>query len=119
MLKDLDPNKYSRIFIACGYTDLRMGYVRLMDLISYQFKLDPYDKNSLFLFCGRKANTIKAITFEGDGVVVMSKRLMNGHYQWPRTPEEVHQLTYAQFTQLMQGLAVEGTVREYDPASKK
>ncbi|MFR3037350.1 MAG: IS66 family insertion sequence element accessory protein TnpB [Agathobacter rectalis] len=40
--------------MACGQTDLRRGIEGLASIIRFQFQLDPYDKDTLFLFCGKK-----------------------------------------------------------------
>lgn len=55
-----------KIYIRCGYTDMRKQLNGLLDIIQYNFKLDPYS-NSLFLFCGKRADRIKAVHYEGDG----------------------------------------------------
>ncbi len=117
MLKDLDFSVYTRVFIACGYTDMRTGMTGLVNLIKYKYGLDFYNKNSLFLFCGKKASTIKAITFEGDGVVLMTKRVIDGRFQWPRSPEEVRLLTPDQFRLLMSGFAIESTIPSDESAA--
>ena len=69
-----------KIYIACGYTDLRYGVDGLASLIQYQFRLDPFDEGSLFLFCGRRADRIKALLWEGDGFVLLYKRLSEGKF---------------------------------------
>ena len=38
---------FNRIFVATGYTDLRRGIDGLAGIIRFQFKLDPYDKNTI------------------------------------------------------------------------
>lgn len=40
-----------RVYIACGYTDLRKGIDGLARMVQQQFELDPFT-NTLFLFCG-------------------------------------------------------------------
>ena len=110
MLKDLDLAKYTKVYIACGYTDMRTGISGLVNLIKYKYGLDFYNKNSLFLFCGKKASTIKAVTFEGDGIVLLTKRAINGRYQWPRTRDEARMLTPAQFHMLMTGFSIDSTM---------
>ena len=110
MLRDLDLNKYTKIYIACGYTDLRLGLKGLTDIIKYQFRLEYYDRNAIFLFCGRKANTIKAVTFEGAGSVLLIYRLRKGRFQWPRSTEEAKRLSPAQFKMLMAGFTIESSI---------
>lgn len=36
-------------------------------VVNAEFKLDPTESNSIFLFCGRRCNRIKALLYEGDG----------------------------------------------------
>lgn len=72
------------IYIACGYTDLRSGIDRLAALVQSSFKLDPY-QNSLFPFCGRRTDRIKGLLWEGDGFLLLYKRLETGSFQWPRS----------------------------------
>ena len=63
-----------RVFIACGYTDLRRGIDGLASIVQSQFQLDPFT-NTLFLFCGRRRDRIKALYWEGNGFVLLYKRL--------------------------------------------
>lgn len=79
MLNDATCFEYR--YIALGYTDLRSGIDRLVAIIKNNFDLDPYDKGSIFLFCGRRTDRIKAIVFEEDGIVLLYKRLSDGKYQ--------------------------------------
>ena len=44
---------FDRIYIACGYTDLRQGIDGLTAVIRRQLGIDPFQKNVLFMFCGR------------------------------------------------------------------
>ena len=48
-----DFQKAQKIYIACGYTDMRKSIDGLSALIEGQFHLNPFD-HALFLFCGRK-----------------------------------------------------------------
>lgn len=96
------------IYIACGYTDIRKGIDGLAAIVQQRFHLDPYSKN-LFLFCGRRCDRVKGLYYEGDGFVMVYKRLDSGKYQWPRTPEEVMNLTAQQYRWLMEGLRIEQT----------
>jgi transposase len=50
---------------------------------------------------------MKALYWEGDGFVLLYKRLERSKYQWPRSESEVRDLTPQQFRWLMEGLSVE------------
>ena len=99
--------RYSRIYLAYGYTDLRFGIDGLARVVQDHFSLDPFQKGCLFLFCGRRTDRIKGLLREGDGFVLVYKRLEAGRFQWPRTAQEAREITLEQFTWLMQGLAIE------------
>lgn len=103
MLKD---TSLEHVYVACGYTDLRQGIDGLVNLVQAHFNLDPYS-NTLFLFCGRRTDRIKALYWEGDGFVLLYKRLETGRFQWPRNGEDLRKLTPQQYRWLMEGLAVE------------
>ena len=73
-----------KVYIACGYTDLRKGIDGLAQLVCQQFELDPFT-NTLFLFCGRRRDRIKGLYWERDGFILLYKRLEQGVYQcWSR-----------------------------------
>ncbi|MBR3601473.1 MAG: IS66 family insertion sequence element accessory protein TnpB [Lachnospiraceae bacterium] len=68
------------IYIACGYTDMRKSIDGLAAIVQQQFQLDPFS-NTLFLFCGRNRTRMKALLWEGDGFVLLYKRLENGSFK--------------------------------------
>ena len=80
---------FNNIYIVCGRTDLR------------------YAANTLYLFCGRRSDRIKGLVWEGDGFLLLYKKLVNGLFQWPRNASEVKSLTAKQFRWLMEGLTIE------------
>ena len=94
------------VYIALGYTDLRRGIDGLAAVVQERFELDPFT-NTLFLFCGRRKDRIKGLLWEGDGFLLLYKRLEAGSFQWPRTGEEARQLTPQQYRWLMEGLSIE------------
>ncbi len=91
-----------KVYMAMGFTDLRRGIDGLATIVRFEFKLDPYDKNTLFLFCGRRCDRIKALLWEGDGFLLMYKRLDNGAFRWPRSADEAMAITDDQYRMLMQ-----------------
>ena len=63
--------------------------------------MNAFIGKTLFLFCGRRANTIKGLIWEGDGFLMLTKRLERGRYSWPRTSEDVRAMTPEQFKWLI------------------
>lgn len=63
-----------KVYIACGYTDLRRRIAGLAAMVQQQFNLDSFT-NTLFLFCGRLRDRIKTLYLEENGFVVLHKRL--------------------------------------------
>ena len=94
------------VYIALGYTDLRRGIDGLAAIVQERFELDPFT-NTLFLFCGRRKDRIKGLLWEGNGFLLLYKRLETGSFQWPRTGEEARQLTPQQYRWLMEGLSID------------
>ena len=84
----IDLSNIKNYYIACGYTDLRRGIDGLAQIVTLQYGYE-IDENSLFLFCGRRTDRIKALWFSGDGFVLLYKRLNNGSFQWPRSKDEL------------------------------
>ena len=94
------------VFICCGYTDMRLQINGLAAIVQQVFKLDPCSR-CLFLFCGRRSDRMKALYFEGDGFLLLYKRLERGRYQWPRKESEARKLTSQQLRWLLEGLSIE------------
>ena len=101
-----EANGITKFVVACGYTDLRKGIDGLAQIIEGQYKLDPFEKNVLFLFCGRRSDRIKGLLWEGDGFLLLYKRIENGRFQWPRSAEEVTAITQQELQQLLSGFAI-------------
>lgn len=75
-------------------------------MVQTRFQLDPF-QNALFLFCGQRKDRIKGLYWEGNGFLLLYKRLESGSFQWPRTGDEARQLTAQQYRWLMEGLSIE------------
>ena len=106
MLNDANASGFKKVYLATGFTDLRCGIDGLANIIRFQFKLDSYDKTTLFLFCGRRNDWIKALLWEGDGFLLMYKRLDKGAFRWPRSTDEAMSVTEDQYRMLMQGFEI-------------
>ncbi len=101
-----DGTGFKKVYLATGFTDLRSGIDGLSRNIRFRFNLDPYDKNTLFLFCGKRTDRIKGLLWEGDGFLLLYKRIENGTFKWPRNTDEALAVTSEQYRSLMQGLEI-------------
>ena len=109
-----DISGLEKIYIVCGYTDMRKSIDGLCAVIEDQLKMDP-SSSALFLFCGRRRDRIKALFKESDGFVLIYdgfvliyKRLsVRGGYQWPRKQSEVRNLSWREFDWLMSGIDID------------
>lgn len=102
------------VVLITGYTDLRAGIDRLAGLVKTRYELDPF-ANTLYLFCGRKANRCKGLYWDDDrGFVLVCMRLEKGHMQWPRGEQEAMELNETQYRRLMEGY----TIREKSTIGK-
>ena len=77
----IDLSRVTNYYVACGYTDLRLGIDGLAAIVMTQYGVE-LQEDSLFLFCGRRTDRIKALYWSGDGYVLLYKRLSNGHFQF-------------------------------------
>ncbi len=77
----IDLSRVSKYYVACRYTDLRRGIDGLAAMVIQQFGQELLE-DSLFLFCGRRTDRIKALYYSGDGYILLYKRLNNGAFQY-------------------------------------
>ena len=95
------------IYLACGVTDFRKQISGLVAMVHMQFRLDPYKGSCAFIFCNKKRNGIKILRYDSNGFILASKKLLEDmKFQWPRTPEEVKEISFQQVEWLLQGLEI-------------
>ena len=92
----LDFSRVQNYYIACGYTDMRKQIDGLAALVQTQFGQEM-DETSLYLFCGRRADRIKALYWDGTGYILLYKRLTEKRFQWPRSERNLKKLTLQEF----------------------
>ena len=104
-----DISLADNIYIICGYTDMRKSIDGLCAVVKDLLDIDAENTRSLYLFCGKRNDRIKALIHEGDRFVLLYKRLdyKLGRYQWPRNRNEVKTITWKQLDWLMSGLDIE------------
>jgi len=92
-----------QFYIRCGYTDMRKQIDGLAAIVQSQVEME---EGVLFLFCGKRADRIKGLIWDGTGYVLVYKRLTNSRFQWPRNEEDLKEITQQEYRWLMEGLSI-------------
>ena len=96
------------IYLALGATDFRKQQNGLATLVSLKFNLNPYSSTSLFLFCNKRRTSIRALRWDKNGFILVSKFLSNDmKFQWPKTEGDVRNITKRQMDWLLDGLTID------------
>lgn len=97
------PSGPVRVMIALKPVDFRKGMDGLAALVQESLKSDPFS-GVLYVFRSKRADRLKLIFWDGTGLVLVSKRLEEGKFRWPKIEDGVMRLSPAQFTALVEGL---------------
>lgn len=84
-----------RVYLACGYTDMRKGMQGLAMLVQQVLAEDPFN-GALYAFRGRRGNLLKLVWHDGIG-----QRLERGHFIWPMTSTGSIALSAGQLSTLL------------------
>ncbi|AKT38322.1 IS66 family insertion sequence element accessory protein TnpB [Chondromyces crocatus] len=95
------------IFVALEPVDMRFGFERLGALVRERMKREPRSR-ALFVFFGKRRQSVKVLTWDGTGVVLCYKRLERGLFELPtptRPGEQSVVVSEAAFEALFAGLS--------------
>jgi transposase len=96
------------IYVALEPVDMRMGAERLGALVRERMRTEPRSR-ALFVFVSKRGHSMKVLTWDGSGTIVIHKKLDAGRFELPRStaPGEHHLLVSdAIFEVLHKGVAV-------------
>lgn len=75
-----------QVFLYCGVVDMRRSFDGLMAIVQSEFKRD-IRAGDLFVFINKRADRLKALWWDGDGLAIFMKRLESGTFQRPPSRE--------------------------------
>ncbi len=75
-----------RVFLAVDPVDMRKGFEGLYALVGESLQEDVRS-GALFVFSNRRHTRLKVLYFDGTGLWLMTKRLEQGTFAWPKTVE--------------------------------
>lgn len=67
-----------RVVLACRTVDLRKRIDGLAMIIGDKYKQNPFEKGTLFLFCGKCSDRCKGLLWMGTGFLLLNKRFEDG-----------------------------------------
>jgi transposase len=76
----------TRVYVATGATDMRVGFDGLWGRIRDVLECDPASGH-IFLFANGRRNRLRLVFFDGSGLWVCSKRMEGGRLHWPEPAE--------------------------------
>ncbi len=115
MLKDADFTSFAGAYLVCGDTSMRYGIHSLAAIIEQRYMIQLFAPNTLFLFCGHSASKIKGLLWEGDGFLLLYKRVESGKFSWPRSSRDLRSLSSEQFRWLMMGFSIDPVIQSIHP----
>jgi transposase len=91
-----------KVFVALEACDMRKGFNGLHGLITEKLREDPRS-GALFVFTNRRRSRLKILCWDGTGLWVLTKRLEQGTFSWPRdvAPEQTKLLLSPQALALL------------------
>ncbi len=75
-----------KIYVAVEPCDMRIGFNGLQGAVAEKLKANVRD-GALFVFTNKRRTRLKVLYFDGSGLWVMTKRLEQGTFSWPRQAE--------------------------------
>ena len=96
------------IYVVLDPVDMRLGCERLGALVRDRMRAEPRSR-ALFVFVGKRGHTMKVLTWDGTGMIVIHKKLDAGKFELPRAaqPGEQHLLVSdAIFEVIHKGIAM-------------
>ena len=93
----------TRVWLAAGHTDMRKGFDGLAAMVQTALAENPF-WGHVFVFRGRRGDIIKVLWFDGQGLMLLAKRLERGRFVWPQATSGRVSLTPAQLSMLLEGI---------------
>lgn len=97
----IDP-KNLRIFIYQDVIDMRSGIEKLLYFVRDKMK-NNVNQGHLYLFFGKNRRRLKALFFDGTGLVLVAKRIESGRFTHRAELSDIQEITVQEFKQIFSG----------------
>ncbi|MEO8298645.1 MAG: IS66 family insertion sequence element accessory protein TnpB [Burkholderiales bacterium] len=93
---------------------VQKGFDGLAALVQTALVENPFCGH-VFVFRGRRGDILKVLWFDGQGLLLLAKRLERGRFIWPQATSGKVSLTPAQLSMLLEGLDWRMPRRTHEP----
>ena len=101
-----DVKSFASVYLHREPVDMRKGINGLSEIVQMA-QMGPIMGNSLFVFCGRRRNSLKILYFDKSGFALWQKRLEQDKFAWPKKlSDEVIEISSEQMSWLLEGIDV-------------
>lgn len=94
-----------KIFVFNEYVDMRAGFDKLSMIIREKMRAKLVE-GDLFLFLGKNRRKLKALCFDGTGLLLLSKRLESGHKFMNLNDLESIEITVEELDLMLRGAVI-------------
>lgn len=92
-----------RIWLVADVTDMRKSFNGLGELVKHTLDETPFFGH-LFIFRGRRGDTVKILSADACGLCLFTKRLGEGRFVWPAVRDGKIAVTRSQLAMLPDNL---------------
>ncbi|WP_128551576.1 IS66 family insertion sequence element accessory protein TnpB [Escherichia coli] len=89
--------------VLAGVTDMRKSFNGLGEQVQHVLNDNPFSGH-LFIFRGRRGDTVKILWADADGLCLFTKRLEEGQFIWPAVRDGKVSITRSQLAMLLDKL---------------
>lgn len=96
------PRKGLKVIVYQEPIDMRYSFNRLTSFVKDEYSMDYFLEGHIFVFFGRNRHRLKALYFDGSGLILLIKRIEKGRFMWVHDLDK-EEINSKEFEQLMHG----------------
>ena len=99
----IGPGSDAKVLVYTRPVDFRKGSDSLIALVQHELHQDPFG-GVVYIFRSRRADRLKILWWDTTGIWLMTKRLEEGRFAWPKIHDGTYRLNAQQMASLVGGL---------------
>jgi len=104
--------KQSKVYVYHKPIDMRYGFERLSYFVREGFEVD-IDQGDLFIFLGNNRKRLKALYFDGSGLVLITKRMEKTNFMNIKDYDDSLTITQSELELLLHGSVLKKYLPNY------